>query len=80
MYVMHMGLCENEAHFILISPLYLTIRQSLLNPILTDNPNFSNLSNSDQIIYLMQFCQHNIISYIQSAWKIRSSNSCIKTA
>ena len=76
----NMGLCEDEVHFILICPLYSNIRQSLLNSILTDNPNFSNLSNPDQMIYLMQFCQHNVMSYIQSAWRIRSSNSCIKTA
>ena len=50
-----MGLCEDEV-FILMCPLYSNIRQSLLNPILTDNPNFSNLSNTDQMIYLMQFC------------------------
>ena len=61
-----MGLCEDEVHFILSCPLYSTIRQSLLNPILTDSPKFSNLSNSDQMIYLMQFCQHNVMSYINA--------------
>ena len=69
-----MGLCENEVHFILICPLYSNIRQNLLNPILTENPIFSNPSSPDQMIYLMQFCQHYVMSYIQSAWRIRSSN------
>ena len=31
--------------FVLFCPLYSNIRQMLLNPILIDNPNFSNLSN-----------------------------------
>ena len=69
--------CEDEVHFISICLLHSNIRQSLLNPILIDNPNFSNLF-SDQMIYFMQFCQYDVTSYIQSAWKIRSSNSCIK--
>ena len=43
----NMGLCEDEANFILICPLYSNIRQSLLNSILTDNLKFSNLSNPD---------------------------------
>ena len=47
---------------ILICLLYLNIRQRLLNPILIDNPNFANLSNLDQMIYLMQFCQHDVMS------------------
>ena len=58
-----MGLCQDEANFTLICPLYSNIRQRLLNLILIDNPNFSSLSNLDQIIYLMQFWQHaNIVS------------------
>ena len=50
-----------------ICPLYLNMRQRPLNPILIDNPKFSNLSNFDQIIYLMQFYQYDIMSYKQSA-------------
>ena len=59
--------------FILSCPLYSNIRQRLLNPILIDNPNFSNISNLDQMI-----CgrQHDVMRYnIQPAWKMKSSNS-----
>ena len=49
-----MRLCEDEVYFILICPLYSNMRQVLLNPMLIDNPNLSEL---DQIIYLVQFCR-----------------------
>ena len=47
------GLWEDEVNFILIFPLYSNIRQMLLHTILIDNLNFSNISNLDQIIYLI---------------------------
>ena len=59
--------------------------QRQLNPILIDNLNFPNCPieyNSIKDIfqvYLMQFCLHDVMSHIQSAWKIRS-NGCINIA
>ena len=60
----NMQLCEDEVHFMLICPLYLNTMESLVNPIKIANQNFSNLSSLDQIIYLMQFWQHEVMNYI----------------
>ena len=71
----NIGLCEDELHFLLICPFLRDSRRLLLNPILCCNTELSNMSNPEKIIYLMQYCQHEVIDLIQKAWQIRSSRS-----
>lgn len=59
----------------LICPINRDVRHLLIDPILSDNPNFSNLSPIYKITYLRQLCQHDVISYVPKAWQIRSSPS-----
>ena len=62
------GSCEDEIH-LLVCPLYKDLRYMSQN-----NHDFSNMSNFEKMLYLMQFHQHEVISYIQNAWKMRSLN------
>ena len=49
-------------------------RNFLTDTILNDNSNFTNLSDFEKMIYLMQYCQHELLSYIQNkAWSMRTS-------
>ena len=36
------------------------------------NYNSSSLSNYDKVLYLLQNCRHEIMSYVQKAWERRS--------
>ena len=71
----NLNLCEDEIHFLLICPLSRDLRQLLIDHIHNKNHDFFNLSNLEKVVYLMQFCQHELMSFVQNAWKIRSSNS-----
>ena len=54
-YVRHscnMNVCEDVMHFLMISPKYIEEKQLLIDPILTDNPNFSDMSIIERFIYL----------------------------
>ena len=42
----------------------------LLDSILTDYPSFSNLLVIERFIYLVHFCQHEVINYVKKSWHI----------
>ena len=64
---------EDEVHFLLVCPLYQDLRLHLVDTISDSVPNFSTLPNHDKLVYLMQNCQHEVMSYVQKAWQRRSS-------
>ena len=70
-----MELCEDEMHFLMICPLYMEEIIFLIYISSTDNSDFSNLSDFKKMIYLMQYCQNELMSLEHSleAWNIRTS-------
>ena len=62
----NLGLYEDKIHLLLLTwPMCGVLRQ--INPILHNNNNLSNMSYTMENAILMQFCQHEVISFIPKA-------------
>ena len=72
----NMDLCEDEIHILIICPLYVEERNfRILVRILVRIATaiFPIYLTLKKMIYLIPYCQHELMSYIPKAWNIRTS-------
>ena len=63
---------ETEIHFLLLCPLYESIRIKMLEPIYANYPNFTFYTNEEKFQYLLRMSEnYDICSFISKATELR---------
>ena len=74
-----MGSTEDEFHFLFDCECYSSKRNTLLNKVSLQNRNFSSLSRSSKLEFLMKNSVNNLCNYLCASWEIRKEllfNKC----
>ena len=62
---------ENESHFLLSCPIYKYQRELLLNPIISNYPNFANWTEAQKLELLLSDMDQKVCNYIARSQEIR---------